>query len=95
MEHRKCSVWNTGDVLLGTHEMSCLEHTRCPAWNTRDVLLGTHEMSCLEHRKCPASRALAAKPNADAERGIPHSLGWATTGYDDDEEHGAQNLFKI
>ena len=41
----------TGNVLLGTQEMSCLKHRRCPAWNTRDVLPGTHEMSCVEHRK--------------------------------------------
>ena len=55
----KSGMWifgdpNTGDVLLGTEEMSCLEHRRCPAWNTRDVLLGTQEMSCLQHKKCPA-----------------------------------------
>ena len=53
-EHKECPAWNTRDVLLGTHEMSCVEHTRCPAWNTRDVLLGTHEMSCLEHKRCRA-----------------------------------------
>ena len=61
--------------------MSCLEHTRCPAWNTRDVLLGTHEMSCLEHRKCPASRALAAKPTPNAERGTRNSAFFGL-GYD-------------
>ena len=54
----KSGMWifgdqTTGNVLLGTEEMSCLEHRRCPAWNTRDVLLGTHEMSCLEHTRCP------------------------------------------
>ena len=73
LEHRRCPAWNTRDVLLGTQEMSCLQHKKCPAWNTRDVLLGTHEMSCLEHRKCPASRALAAKPTPNAERGTRNS----------------------
>ena len=38
-------AWNTRNVLLRTHEMSCLEHMKCFAWNRRDVLLGTHEMT--------------------------------------------------
>ena len=54
LQHRRCPLSNTGDVLFRTQEMSCLEHRRCPAWNTRDVLLGTHAMSCVEHRRCPA-----------------------------------------
>ena len=45
---------STGDVLLGTQEMSCLEQKECPAWNSRTVLLGTHGMSCLDSKECLA-----------------------------------------
>ena len=52
------SWWNAGDVLLGTHEVSCLEHKRCPAGNTqnglehRKCLAWNNELPCVEHRKC-------------------------------------------
>ncbi len=41
--HRRCPAWNTGDVLRGTQEMSCVEHRICPAWKIGDVLPGTQD----------------------------------------------------
>ena len=49
--HANCLVWEPGNVLIGTQDISWLEHRTCRDWNTRDILSGTHEIMWLEHMK--------------------------------------------